>query len=153
MRLCRKFNFSKNETEITWFTFTTQAGIGKEDRYGGYGIDGGYRTDPISLCSFLDIPLQEVLDFLDPDRLHMQEGFFPDVQHGYILSSALSYDPDVCKALMGVELKQSDFLKIDQTYLADVIAEEPEHQHLRDQTIEDQSKKSDEGGAPGEGWQ
>jgi len=75
-----------------------QAGIEREDRYGGYGID------PISLCSFLDIPLQEVLDFLDQDRLHMQQGFFPDVQHSYILSSTLSYDTDVCKALMGADL-------------------------------------------------
>jgi len=43
-------------------------------------------------------------------------------------------------------------LKIEQTYLADVIAEEPEHQHLRDQTIDDKSKKPDEGDTTGEGW-
>jgi len=146
VRLCRKFNFSKNETEITLFTLTMQAGIEREDRYGGYGID------PISLCSFLDVPLQEVLDFLDQERLHMQQGFFPDVQHTYILSSTLSYDTDVCKALMGADLKQNDFLKIEQTYLADVIAEEPEHQHLRDQTVDDKSKKPDAGDATGEGW-
>ncbi|XP_065889621.1 uncharacterized protein [Dysidea avara] len=144
VRLCRKFNFSKNETEITLFTLTMQAGIERETRYGGYGID------PISLCSFLDIPLQEVLDFLDQERLHMQQGFFPDIQHGYILSSNLSYDTDVCKALMGVDLKQNGFLKIEQTHLADVIAEEPEHQHLRDQTIDDKSKKPDEWDATGE---
>jgi len=64
-----------------------QAGIEREDRYGGYGID------PISLCSFLDIPLQEVLDFLDQDRLHMQQGFFPDVQHraSSLMSSTVTF--------------------------------------------------------------
>lgn len=141
VRLCRKYKFSANETEIMLFTLTTQAGIEREDRYGGYGID------PISLCSFLDIPLQQILDFLDPERLHMQQGFFPDVQHSYILQSTLSYDTDVCKALMGADLKQNDFLKIEQTYLADIIAQEPEYQHFRDQaTGDDKSKKSEDGG-------
>ena len=135
VRLCRKYKFSPKETEITLFTLTMQAGIEREDRYGGYGID------PISLCSFLDVPLQEVLDFLDQDRLHMQQGFFPDVQHSYILSSTLSYDTDVCKALMGANLKQNDFLKIEQTYLADIVVQEPEYQHFRDQTGDDKSKK------------
>ena len=133
VRLCRKYDFSANEMEITLFTLTMQAGIEREDRFGGYGID------PISLCSFLDIPLQEVLDFLDQDRLHMQQGFFPDVQHSYILSSNLSYDTDVCKALMGADLKQNDFLKIEQTYLADIVAQEPEYQHFREQAEKEQA--------------
>lgn len=136
MRLCNKYKFTANETEITLFTLTMQAGIEREGRYGGFGID------PISLCSFLDIPLQEILDFLDQERLHMQQGFFPDVQHTYILQSTLSYDTDVCKALMGANLKQNDFLKIEQTYLADIIAAEPEYQHFRDQAGDDKTKSS-----------
>ena len=52
----------------------------------------------------------------------------------------LSYDTDVCKALMGANLKQNDFLKIEQTYLADIVALEPEYQHFRDQT-DDKSKQ------------
>ena len=134
IRLCRKHKFSARETEITLFTLTMQSGIEREDRYGGFGID------PISLCSFLDIPLQEVLDFLDQDRLHMLQGFFPDVQHSYILSSTLSYDTDVCKVLMGADLKQNDFLKIEQTYLADIVAQEPEYQHFREQTAAGEEK-------------
>ena len=135
VRLCRKYNFSADETEITLYTLTMQAGIEREDRYGGYGID------PVSLCSFLDVPLQEVLDFLDQDRLHMQQGFFPDIQHSSIVQSNLSYDTDWFKALMGADLKQNDFLKIEQTYLADIVAQEPEYQHFREQAGEDKSKK------------
>ena len=134
VRLCRKYNFSANETEIIMFTLTMQAGIEREDRFGGYGID------PISLCSFLDVPLQEIINFLDQDRLHMQQGFFPDAQHSCILQSNLSYDTDLCKALMGADLKQNDFLKMEQTYLADIVAQEPEYQHFREQA-EDKSKK------------
>ena len=134
VRLCRKYNFSANETEITLYTLTMQAEFEQGDRY-------RYRIDPITLFWFLDMPLQEILDFLDQDRLHMQQGFFPDIQHSSILQSKLSYDTDWFKALMGADLKQNDFLKIEQTYLADIVAQEPEYQHFREQAGEDKSKK------------
>ena len=111
-----------------------------------------HKVDPISLCSFLDVPLQEVLNFLDQDRLHMQQGFFPDVQHNYILGSDLNYDTDLCNVLMGVNLKQSDFLKIEQTYLADIVIQELEYQHFHDQTGDDKSKHP-EATTDTEGWQ
>lgn len=135
VRLCRKYKFSTNETEITLFILTMQAGIEGEKRYGYFGID------PVSLCSFLDVPLQEVLDFLDQGRLHMQQGFFPDIDLLHILSSELNYDAHICKILMGADLKQNDFLKIEQTYLADIVAQEPEYQHFREQVADDKSKK------------
>jgi len=119
------------------FVLARQAGIEREDNSFGIGID------PISLSFFLDITLREVLEFLDQDRVHMQQGLFPDLQHTYILSQQLYIDNDVSKALMGADLKQSDFLKIEQTYLADVIAAEPENQHLRDQMTQDKSGHSE----------
>ena len=137
VRLCHKYKFSQNETEITLFTFMVEADIERVDRRSRHKID------PISVCSFLDIPLQDVLDFLDQDRLHMQQGFFPDVHHSYILESSLNYDTDVCNVLMGMNLKQNDFLKIEQTYLADIVVQEPEYQRFRDQTGDDKSKKLD----------
>lgn len=36
-----------------------------------------------------------------------------------------------CKALIGVPLKSSEFLKLEQTHLADVIAEEAGNEHYR----------------------
>lgn len=56
--------------------------------------------DALSLCSFFDLPLHEVLHFLDQDRLHMQQGLFPSVERDYILSSGLRYETEVCKVLM-----------------------------------------------------
>ena len=41
---------------------------------------------------------------------------------------------------MGENLKQSDFLMIEQTCLADIIVQEPEYQHFCDQAGDDQSK-------------
>ena len=139
VRLCRKFNFSKIETEITLLAVSMY----EREGYRGQCID------PILLYSPLDIPLHELLDFLDQEHLHMQQGFFPVFQ---LSPTSLSFDADACRILMGADLNQNYFLKIEQTYLADVIAEEPEHQHLRDQTI-DKSKKPDEGDTTGEGWQ
>jgi len=136
VRLCRKFNLSQNETEVLLFVLARQAGIEREDNTFGIGID------PISLSLFLEITLREVLEFLDQDRVHMQQGLFPDLQHTYILSQQIYIDTDVCKALLGADLKQSDFLKIEQTQLADVIAAEPENQHLCDHMTQDKSEDS-----------
>ena len=36
-----------------------------------------------------------------------------------------------CKALVGVPLKDSEFLKLEQTHLADIIAEEEGNEHFR----------------------
>lgn len=36
-----------------------------------------------------------------------------------------------CKALIGVPLKDSEFLKLEQTHLADIIAEEEGNEHFR----------------------
>ena len=92
-----------------------------------------FQSDVVMTCAFLDIPLKEMLDFLDEDRLHMQQGFFPDIQPSYIMSCSITYDPDYCKVLMGSQLRSSEFLKIEQTFLADVIAEEPGNEHYRDE--------------------
>ena len=71
----------------------------------------------------------------------MQQGLFPNVQQNYILSVSLELDYDMYLVLMGADLKQKDFLKIDQTYLADVIFEEPEYQHFRQQAEEGKLKR------------
>ena len=124
VRLSRKFNFSENDSKIAIYALVIQSGYDHEGRF-GYGIDC------LTCCQALDIPLREMLEFLDKDRPHMEQGFFPDVQDSYILSSAITYDTDFCKALMGSQLKSQEFLKIEQTKLADVIAEEPGNEHYR----------------------
>lgn len=85
----------------------------------------------LSACGFLKLPLKEMLEFLDKDRLHMQQGLFPEVEESYILNCTLNYDTDFCKALMGSKLRSNEFLKLEQTLLADVIAEEPGNEHYR----------------------
>ena len=124
VRLCRKFKFTENETKIAIYSLVAQSGYDREGRY-------SYGSDVLTTCHILDIPLQEILDFLDKDRLHMTQGFFPEIQDSYILSCSITYDSDFCKALMGSQLKSNEFLKLEQTYLADVIAEEPGNEHYR----------------------
>ncbi len=125
IRLCKKLEFTENETRIATYSLVIQSGYDRDGRLSGYG------ADVLSTCQFLSIPLQEMLIFLDQERKHMQQGFFPDVQDSYILNSSVTYDSDFCKALMGTQLKATEFLKIEQTILADVIAEEPGNQHYR----------------------
>ena len=124
MRLCKKLKFAENESRIATYALVLQSGYDREGRF-------SYGTDVLGACQFLNIPLKEMLEFLDKDRVHMQQGFFPDVQDSHILSSSISYDSDFCKALMGSQLKSNDFLKLEQTKLADVIAEEPGNTHYR----------------------
>ncbi|XP_064405407.1 uncharacterized protein LOC135350521 [Halichondria panicea] len=129
IRLCKKLEFTENETRIATYSLVIQSGYDRDGRLSGYG------ADVLSTCQFLSIPLQEMLVFLDQERKHMQQGFFPDVQDSYILNSSVTYDSDFCKALMGTQLKATEFLKIEQTILADVIAEEPGNQHYREEDI------------------
>lgn len=44
-----------------------------------------------------------------------------------------------CKALIGVPLKDSEFLKLEQTHLADIIAEEAGNEHFREEVCGDQN--------------
>ena len=88
-----------------------------------------------------------MVEFLNNDRVHMQQGIFPDVQQSYILHSQLNFDEVSCKVLVGAPLKQNEFLKIDQTCLADVISEEAGNEHLREGSPLPEKKKKGEEGA------
>ena len=61
--LCRKYEFSQNEADVVLLTVTMQAGFEQGDKY----CSSDNKYDVVSLCSFLDLPLHEVLDFLDQD--------------------------------------------------------------------------------------
>ena len=51
-----------------------------------------FANDALSVCKACDLSIGELVDFLDSDREHMQQGFFPDVQSSYVLHSAVSFD-------------------------------------------------------------
>ena len=97
-----------------------------------------FGNDTLSVCKACDLKISEIVIFLNQDREHMQQGIFPDVQQSFLLHSALNFDEVSCKALVGAPLKANEFLKVEQTHLADIIAEEAGNEHLRMQ----------EGGAP-----
>ena len=75
--------------------------------------------------------ISEMVDFLSQDRTHMQQGFFPDVQQMYLLHSSINFDEVSLRALVGAPLKANEFLKLEQTCLADVIVEESGNEYLR----------------------
>ena len=122
IRLCRKFKFTEDESRITIYLLFIQSNT---------KVGAAKFTDVLSAYGFLKMPLKIILEFLDKDRLHMQQGIFPEVDESYIFICILRFDPDFFKALMGYKLKSNDFLKLEQTPLADVIAEEPGNEHYR----------------------
>lgn len=91
-----------------------------------------------------------MVEFLNSDRVHMQQGIFPDVQQSYILHSQLGFDEVCCKVLIGAPLKQNEFLKIDQTCFADIISEEGGNEHLRQGSPPGMEEKEGEGEGEGE---
>ena len=90
--------------------------------------------------------LCELVEFLNQDRTHIKQGLiqhkrhgmYSDIQQMYLLDSILAFDEISLRALLGSNLKASEFLKLEQTCLADVIAEEGGNKHLR---IEDASNE------------
>ena len=90
-----------------------------------------YRNDTLSVCKVCDVTISEMVEFLSTDRVHMQQGIFPDVQQSYLLHSQVAFDEVSCKVLVGAPLKQNEFLKIDQTCFVDIITEEVGNEQLR----------------------
>lgn len=131
IRLCKAFKFSENETKLAIFALLSQGGLDDEPKRVYHPYVGGSTSDCITACQFLDIPVVEVITFLSKERLHMEQGLFPDIQDSYILSSQIAYDGDFCRALMGSKLTSNEFLKLEQTQLAGVILEEPGNEYLK----------------------
>ncbi len=130
IRLCKKFKFSENETRLALYALICQGGFDDTSRR-GYSQFGGGGVDCVSACQFLDMPITKVLAFLSKERLHMEQGLFPEVQESYLLNSTLTYDGDFCAALIGSKLTSNEFLKLEQTELAGIILEEPGSQYLK----------------------
>lgn len=135
IRFARRLKLTENETRIIVYILCCQVG---ESARGGFGrmgrfASGGilYGNDTLSICRACDAKIGDMVDFLNPEREHMKQGIFPDVQQSYILHSMLGFDEVSCKAFVGAPLKENEFLKVEQTPLADVIAEEPGNEHLR----------------------
>ncbi len=92
-------------------------------------------VDISSICRICDMKLREIVNFLGQDRIHMQQGLFPEVQQSNLLNSSVSFSEIAARALVGVNPVPEEFLKLEQTCLADVIVEEPGNEHLRIEDI------------------
>lgn len=130
IRLCKRFKFSENETKMAIHALVCQGGFGNDEAH-GYSRYGGVGIDCLSACHFVDASVLELLAFVSKERLHMEQGLFPEIQENYILNSPLSYDGDFCAALIGSKLSSNEFLKLEQTELAGVILEEPGSDYLK----------------------
>ena len=104
-------------------------------RQGRFGINCSTSSGPFSVCRTCNMTIREIINFLSQDRTHMQQGLFPDVQQMYLLQSLLTFDEVSMRALLGANLKPAEFLKLEQTCLADVIVEESGNEHLRIEDI------------------
>ena len=93
-----------------------------------------YRIDIVYICRLCELTLLEMIEFLGPDRTHMQQGTFADVQQSYLLRSQLRFDEVLCKVLIGAPLKQNEFLKIDQTCFSEVISDETGNEQLKQES-------------------
>jgi hypothetical protein len=109
-----------------------QVGRTIRDKRTSFSLGLGNNTDPISTSRMTKLSLIQMIDFLSSNRLHMKQGLFPNVQQTFILQSNLGYDDVTLRALVGASIKANDFLKLEQTCLADVIAEEAGNEHLRE---------------------
>ena len=51
-----------------------------------------YGCDTLAVCRSCDCKISEIMEFLNSDREHMQQGVFPEMQQSYLLHSALNFD-------------------------------------------------------------
>jgi len=83
-----------------------------------------FGNDTLSVCKACDLKVSEMIAFLNHDREHIQQGIFPEVQQSSILHSSLNFDWITFKALLGAPLKAYEILKVEETHLVDIIADE-----------------------------
>lgn len=131
IRLACRLKLSEKETTVLLYILacgTSGKGMAFPMRPGYFG------NSTMELCQTCDLTVTEILQFLHQDRVHMQQGLFPDVHYMYILRSPVKFDDLTVKALTGLPLTANEFLRLEQTHLADVIAEESGNEHYRQGT-------------------
>jgi SpoVK/Ycf46/Vps4 family AAA+-type ATPase len=125
VRLARRYKFSENETMLLYYVVADHYGVYAEFQKHDISFDRFYRgADIVTISKVMKLPLHELLSFLSPEREHMQHSIFPDLNQVYLLTSGLHLDAEVVKALFGSKLTTSEFLKVENTPLGDVLAEE-----------------------------
>ena len=68
----------------------------REEKESKKNLFGSYcGIDMVHMCIVMDVPFLELLNFLNQDYLHMQQGLFPNVQQSYVLSNSLEMDYDM----------------------------------------------------------
>ena len=132
IRLARKYKFTDAEERVLVYSvmtsvskYSVQSSRFAQD-YSRYLLN-----DPLNVCKACDISLSTLLEFLSSEREHMKHGLFSEVQHSYILHSVLTCEEIVVKAIIGCRLLNAEFLRLEQTCLADVVAEEPGGERYR----------------------
>lgn len=127
IRLARRYKMSPVESEVLVYCLVCNVARHRRPSFrfdDGSGM-GYLASDTLQVCRSCDIGIVELMDFLSMEREHMQHGLFPDIQASFTLHSSLTYEETVCKMLVGCSPKNSEFLRLEQTCLADVLAEEP----------------------------
>ena len=141
VRLVRKYKLSENETMCFYYVLAEMYGLQHEipkDRkkfFPDYGMQNAL-GDLSWVCSIINMPVHEMLDFLSSERQHMQHGLFPDINLNYGLSNALRLDGETMKVLSGGKLSSSEYLKVENTPLGEILSEEPGSEHYTKALLE-----------------
>ena len=133
IRLCRKLNFTRNETSVAIYCLVNQIGqtcSNKTTQIDGnlprriQGIQRFQRvsrrssgSDCISISQFLDIPIMDLLSFIMKERYHIKQALFTTISDSFFLTGQVSYDAVFCKVLMGCKVTSQLFLKLEQSTL------------------------------------
>ena len=141
VRLARKYKFSTNETMSFYYVLVDMYGLchetSKERRMlrTHYGLQN-MSEDLSWVCSVINMPVHEMLDFLSSERQHMQHGLFPDINLHYGVQNALRLDGETMKVLSGGRLSSSEYLKVENTPLGEILSEEPGSEHYTKALLE-----------------
>lgn len=133
IRVCRKFNFSKNEARIAIYCLIRRfSNKLKKPTPSRHRRRSKVTFDSVEICQFLEIPIMEFLHFLRKDRPHMkQELFYTFRDSDANLAFKIVYDADHFNVLVGSKVTAEMFTKLEQNFLAHIVAEEPGNEHLK----------------------
>eukprot|EP00163_Fabomonas_tropica_P031490 TRINITY_DN750_c0_g1_i10.p1 TRINITY_DN750_c0_g1~~TRINITY_DN750_c0_g1_i10.p1 ORF type:complete len:404 (+),score=75.02 TRINITY_DN750_c0_g1_i10:137-1213(+) len=128
LRLCRVYKMTRKECEAFGYLLLCHLGRGFPANVDGYRDlkEGSDATALSTVASFTDMTTEEMLNFVSPSRPYRREGILEVYQRKEHMAShmIIKVSNEVMRALIGGELSESEFLKIDATELARLLRTE-----------------------------
>lgn len=121
LRLCSVLDLSDKERDAVLYVAAMQASTHVQC------ASSNQNLNPACVAQYAGMSPQEIMSFLNDSRVHVRQGLIQltEVRNkGVVNDARLWMPPEAVSALCGNQLSEEQFIKLDKTFLAQVLQEE-----------------------------